>query len=219
MNRIVSKNSPEYQALKHPQPVPRAGGGESVPPSVSRPGTVVVRAPGSGRKHSRTEADPRTKKERAEARRKRLLGIGAAALLAAALCAGNFFLADVRSDWYGELAKPAFCPPLWALFAAYAAGVLLMCACYALVLTRSTGLLLRFEYLFNALLQLLWTVFFFRLRAVFAALIVLVLLVLHTFFLLKYTRRAIGKIGYLLLGHLLRVLFCILLNYSILVVN
>ena len=97
--------------------------------------------------------------------------------------------------------------------------MVLLCAGYAQVLIRHKGLILRFEYLFNALLQVLWTLFFFRLRAVFAALIVLALLVLHTFFLLKYTRKAVGNIAFLLLGHLVRIVFCILLNYSILVLN
>ncbi len=215
MNRVVSKSSPEYAALR-PSPALSAA-----PPKVRRA------APGKGRRAALGNApanrvsgrESREQTERRAARRKQLFAYGMSALLAAVLCVGNLFLADIRSDWYGELAKPVYCPPLLALYLAYIAGVVLLCAGYAQVLIRHKGLILRFEYLFNALLQVLWTLFFFRLRAVFAALIVLALLVLHTFFLLKYTRKAVGNIAFLLLGHLVRIAFCILLNYSILVLN
>ncbi len=222
MNRVVSKSSPEYASLR-PSPALAAS-----------PAKEGATAPRKGRRAALrnapanrvTERESRENAERLAARRKelavrrkKLFAYGMSALLAAVLCVGNLFLADIRSDWYGELAKPVYCPPLLALYLAYIAGVVLLCAGYAQVLIRHKGLILRFEYLFNALLQVLWTLFFFRLRAVFAALIVLALLVLHTFFLLKYTRKAVGNIAFLLLGHLVRIVFCILLNYSILVLN
>ena len=222
MNRVVSKSSPEYASLR-PSPALAA--------SLAKEGAT---APRKGRRAALrnapanrvTERESRENAERLAARRKelavrrkKLFAYGMSALLAAVLCVGNLFLADIRSDWYGELAKPVYCPPLLALYLAYIAGVVLLCAGYAQVLIRHKGLILRFEYLFNALLQVLWTLFFFRLRAVFAALVVLALLVLHTFFLLKYTRKAVGNIAFLLLGHLVRIVFCILLNYSILVLN
>lgn len=222
MNRVVSKSSPEYASLR-PSPALAAS-----PPKESATATRKGRraALRNAPANRVTERESRENAERLAARRKelavrrkKLFAYGMSALLAAVLCVGNLFLADIRSDWYGELAKPVYCPPLLALYLAYIAGVVLLCAGYAQVLIRHKGLILRFEYLFNALLQVLWTLFFFRLRAVFAALIVLALLVLHTFFLLKYTRKAVGNIAFLLLGHLVRIVFCILLNYSILVLN
>lgn len=222
MNRVVSKSSPEYASLR-PSPALAASSAKEGATAPRKGRRAALRNAPANRV---TERESRENAERLAARRKelavrrkKLFAYGMSALLAAVLCVGNLFLADIRSDWYGELAKPVYCPPLLVLYLAYIAGVVLLCAGYAQVLIRHKGLILRFEYLFNALLQVLWTLFFFRLRAVFAALIVLALLVLHTFFLLKYTRKAVGNIAFLLLGHLVRIVFCILLNYSILVLN
>lgn len=222
MNRVVSKSSPEYASLR-PSPALAASPpkeGATAPRKVRRAALRNAPANRVTERESRENAERlAARRKELAVRRKKLFAYGMSALLAAVLCVGNLFLADIRSDWYGELAKPVYCPPLLALYLAYIAGVVLLCAGYAQVLIRHKGLILRFEYLFNALLQVLWTLFFFRLRAVFAALIVLALLVLHTFFLLKYTRKAVGNIAFLLLGHLVRIVFCILLNYSILVLN
>lgn len=222
MNRVVSKSSPEYASLR-PSPALAASPpkeGATAPRKGRRAALRNAPANRVTERKSRENAERlAARRKELAVRRKKLFAYGMSALLAAVLCVGNLFLADIRSDWYGELAKPVYCPPLLALYLAYIAGVVLLCAGYAQVLIRHKGLILRFEYLFNALLQVLWTLFFFRLRAVFAALIVLALLVLHTFFLLKYTRKAVGNIAFLLLGHLVRIVFCILLNYSILVLN
>ena len=222
MNRVVSKSSPEYASLR-PSPALAASSakeGATAPRKGRRAALWNAPANRVTERESRENAERlAARRKELAVRRKKLFAYGMSALLAAVLCVGNLFLADIRSDWYGELAKPVYCPPLLVLYLAYIAGVVLLCAGYAQVLIRHKGLILRFEYLFNALLQVLWTLFFFRLRAVFAALIVLALLVLHTFFLLKYTRKAVGNIAFLLLGHLVRIVFCILLNYSILVLN
>ena len=208
MNRVVSKSGIGSEQNPVQASVVRAQ---------VRPLQTTERA--KGLHASGIAAKPKQRAQADPARRKKNLLRLAAAGYALALCLGNLFLADIRSDWYAELAKPIFCPPILVLFALYAASVILLGAGYAFVLTRSTGIVLRVEYLFNGLLQLLWTLFFFRLRAVFAALVVLTLLTLHTFFLLKYTRRAVGNVAFLMLGHFLRVAFCFLLNYSIMLLN
>lgn len=162
---------------------------------------------------------PRKSSAKVKLARQHTLFLVLSILLGLGLCAGAFFLADIRSDWYAELAKPVYCPPLVALYAAYVVSVAGFCTVYALVLTRSKALIIRFEFLFNAVLQLLWTVFFFRIRAIFASVVILALLLVHTLFLLKFSRKQVGGVAFVLLAHLVRIAFSLLLNYSILLLN
>ena len=137
-----------------------------------------------------------------------------------AVAAGTGFAlsADLRSDWLAGLAQPVFSPPFAAVCAAYAAALLLFCFVLACALPTG-GVLLRFEYGFQTALQMLAPLFFFRLRAVFAALVILVLMGVHQFFLIRFSARCVGKKALLLLPLLLLTAFCAVLLEAILLLN
>ena len=156
-------------------------------------------------------------RKKAARTRRELLSIGAGAAYFLALGIGAFFLSDFGSDWFLELSKPVFFPPPAVFLAVGFLGLAMLAVCFWRVILRSEALVIRFEYLFQGAMQLIWQFFLFRIHAVFAALIVLLLALFHSFFLLRFTREKIGKWAFLLLavlvcnGFFLALADCVLL--------
>lgn len=127
------------------------------------------------------------------------------------------------AGWYGTLNKPSFNPPPW-LFAPVWTAIYIMIATAAYLVwkhrsRKPTYIIARSVYFIQLILNFSWSIVFFGLHQVLAALIVIILMwvsiLLNIYWFGKFSKVA----GRLLWPYLLWVSFAALLNASIYLLN
>jgi tryptophan-rich sensory protein len=124
--------------------------------------------------------------------------------------------------WYASLNKPFFSPPNYLFAPVWTLLYLLMGISFYLVWSKGKGKSLRFAtnvYLFQLILNTLWSIFFFGNRSPLMGLIIIVIL----WFMILITILRFYKInrtaGILLIPYILWVSFASVLNLSIFLLN
>jgi tryptophan-rich sensory protein len=150
-------------------------------------------------------------------------------ILCITVCLGLGFLSgyyagSADTEWYRTLTKPSFQPPPWLFGPVWTVLYVMIGVSVALIWDdktassgqRSTALML---FLFQFVLNLIWSPVFFTMHALTGALIITVNLI----FMIVLTMRAFGKINktaqYLLLPYLFWVCFATVLNGAIVYLN
>ena len=157
-----------------------------------------------------------------QVRNRKGLMIGAA--LAALAVAGLGGLATDIGPWYYQLAKPAWQPPDWLFGPVWTLIFALAAAAGFSALDRTApgdpdAARILALFTVNGLLNILWSVLFFRLRRPDWALPEVLLLWLSIVALIFYTGRLSRVAGALLVPYLAWVSFASVLNYAIVVRN
>lgn len=136
---------------------------------------------------------------------------------------GSFFTAPAIPNWYAGLQKPSFSPPNW-LFAPvwlilYALMGVAAYLVWAVGMKKPKVKLALVLFVVQLILNLLWSLFFFKMQAPFYALVEIIalwwLILLTMVNFLKVSKPA----GWLLLPYLLWVSFATLLNFYIVKLN
>lgn len=132
---------------------------------------------------------------------------------------GAAFTTPEIAGWYAALAKPSFNPPSWLFGPVWTTLYLLMGLAAFLVWNRGGDLaeVRRALILFivQLVLNVLWSLVFFRMHSPLAGLIVLILLWLGILFTLLSFRRLSGPAAWLLAPYLAWVTFAGVLNMAI----
>ena len=148
------------------------------------------------------------------------LAIAAFAAMVVALLGGS--MTDL-GPWYQSLDKPAWQPPAWLFAPAWTLifALIALSAVEAWVDARSDDLrgFIIGAYLFNASLNILWSMLFFRMQRPDWALIEVCLLWLSIVMLIFLTWRISKRSCYLLLPYLVWVSFAGFLNYTVFQLN
>lgn len=137
--------------------------------------------------------------------------------------AGSFFTVGSIPAWYAGLAKPFFNPPAWLFAPAWTVLYLLMGAALFLVLREglSRPFVTQGALLFAAQLALnfAWSVVFFGMHAVAAALAILLILIAFIAATLVIFRRVSAPAAWLLVPYLAWCCFAATLNAGIWLLN
>ena len=123
------------------------------------------------------------------------------------------------NTWYATLNKPVFNPPNWLFGPVWTVLFILMGISAGIVWNKGfyhkwvKTALYHFE--FQLLLNVAWSLVFFGLRNVFAALLIVVSLFILLLFTYKRFKVVNVKAAYLLVPYILWVVFASILNFSI----
>lgn len=127
------------------------------------------------------------------------------------------------NTWYTTLNKPVFNPPNWLFGPVWTVLFILMGVSAGIVWNKGfyhkwvKTALYHFE--FQLLLNVAWSLVFFGLRNVFAALLIVVSLFIVLLFTYKRFKVVNVKAAYLLVPYILWVAFASILNFSIWLLN
>jgi tryptophan-rich sensory protein len=126
-------------------------------------------------------------------------------------------------SWYAALEKPSFIPPTWIFAPVWTVLYILMGIAAGLVWARGfyhiwvkTAL---YYFCFQLLLNGLWSIVFFGLQAPFAALLLILALLVLIVFTIKWFKVVSITAAYLMVPYLLWVCFATYLNYRIWALN
>jgi len=127
------------------------------------------------------------------------------------------------NDWYLTLNKPIFNPPNWIFAPVWTVLYVMMGVAAGIVWGKGfhhtwvkTSL---YHFGFQLLLNALWSIVFFGLKNVFAALLIIIALILFIVLTIKWFKLVSKKAAILLIPYLLWVCFATLLNYKIWMLN
>jgi len=148
------------------------------------------------------------------------------AFICIALCLGlgffsGYYSGSAATEWYQTLNKPFFQPPSWVFGPAWTILYVLMGIALALVWhsndkNKRTAMML---FLFQFVLNLMWSPVFFKMQKPEAALVVII----NLLFLLFFTMRAFKKVDErafnLMIPYLLWICFATSLNAAIVYLN
>ena len=127
---------------------------------------------------------------------------------------GSIFTSKSVSTWYSTINKPSFNPPNWLFGPVWTTLFILMGVALYLVWTIGDKQAIIF-FAVQLLLNILWSVLFFGLKAPFFAFIEIIILwaaILMTIFVFY---KVSPKAAYLLVPYILWVTFAAILNFSI----
>jgi tryptophan-rich sensory protein len=145
-------------------------------------------------------------------------------LIAVIVCLTIGFLSSIITqssvnDWYLGLNKPSFNPPNWLFAPVWSVLYLMMGTAAGLVWGKGfhhiwvkTAL---YHFGFQLLLNALWSMVFFGLKNILAALFVIIALLIAIVFTIRWFNVVSKKAALLMLPYLLWVCFATLLNYKI----
>lgn len=134
---------------------------------------------------------------------------------------GSFFTISAISTWYAALKKPPFSPPNFVFGPVWTTLYGLMGISFYLILISKikNKTLAMALFIFQLILNSLWSIIFFGLRNIGLAFLELVALWIMIFLTIK-TFKKISKIAsYLLYPYLIWVTFASVLNFSIWILN
>lgn len=150
-------------------------------------------------------------------------------IVSIALCFLVAFLGSVATipsipAWYEHLNKPIFNPPNWVFGPAWTILYFLMGLALYLVWNKDLKDKKRREqgikiFIFQLILNLLWSLVFFGLHYPLLALITIFLLWVSIFMTIKYFYKISKVASYLLIPYLLWVTFASILNFAIVILN
>lgn len=150
------------------------------------------------------------------------LVISLAITLSIGIVAAIFTEPQVRG-WYVHLNKPTFNPPNWLFGPTWTVlYIMIAVSAYRVWLGRSKAvayIYARRTYIFQLLFNFSWSIVFFGMHQVFAALIVIAVLWVSIIVLIYLFSRIDKIAAWLLVPYLLWVSFASLLNFSIYVLN
>lgn len=136
---------------------------------------------------------------------------------------GSIFTASSIESWYTLLEKPAFNPPAWVFSPVWTILFILMGISLYLVWNKGlqypgvkSGM---FIFGIQLLLNLLWSLLFFRLRSPYYAFIEIILLWFAILLTILQFRKISKTASYLLIPYILWVSFASVLNYYIWILN
>jgi len=151
---------------------------------------------------------------------KKLLHIIIAVLIC--IAAGSIGAIATQSSvntWYTTLSKPFFNPPNWIFGPVWTTLYIMMGVAAGIVWNRGfhhkwvkTAM---YHFLFQLLLNTLWSLVFFGLQEVFGALLVIIALLVLLIFTYKWFKVVNNLSAYLLIPYILWVSFALVLNFSI----
>lgn len=123
------------------------------------------------------------------------------------------------NTWYTTLNKPIFNPPNWIFAPMWTTLYILMGVAAGIVWSRGfhhrwvkTAL---YHFIFQLLLNILWSLIFFGLQEIFGALLVITGLLTLLLFTYKWFKVVNNLSAYLLIPYILWVSFALVLNFSI----
>ena len=123
------------------------------------------------------------------------------------------------NDWYLTLNKPSFNPPNWLFAPVWTILYLMMGVAAGVVWGKGfhqiwvkTAL---YHFGFQLLLNALWSMVFFGLKDVLAALFIIIALIIAIAFTIKFFKVVSRKAAILMIPYLLWVCFATILNYKI----
>lgn len=156
------------------------------------------------------------------------LGLPLKVIICISIClllgiASGFVAGSATTEWYMNLNKPFFQPPSWIFGPAWTLLYTLMGIAVALVWHKSdkpglrkTGISL---FIFQFVLNLIWSPIFFYWENPLIALIVIVILWFAILMTIRLFRNLDTRAGYLMVPYLCWVTFATLLNASIVYLN
>ena len=131
----------------------------------------------------------------------------------------SFITQSSVNDWYPALNKPSFNPPNWLFAPVWSALYLMMGVAAGVVWGKGfhhiwvkTAL---YHFGFQLLLNALWSMIFFGLKNILAALFVIIALLIAIIFTIRWFNVVSKKAALLMIPYLLWVCFATLLNYKI----
>lgn len=132
---------------------------------------------------------------------------------------GAFATQSSVNTWYTTLNKPSFNPPNWIFAPVWTTLYLLMGIAAGRVWSNGfhhkwvkTAM---YHFIFQLLLNTLWSLVFFGLQQVFGALIVIICLLTLLLFTFKWFKIVDKLAAYLLIPYIIWVSFALVLNFSI----
>ena len=133
----------------------------------------------------------------------------------------GYYSGSAATDWYQTLNKPFFQPPPWVFGPAWTLLYILMGVATAFVWDSShkakrTALML---FLFQFVLNLIWSPVFFKMQEPGAALVIILNLLLLLVLTMRAYRKVDGRAFKLMIPYLLWVCFATCLNASIVYLN
>jgi len=136
---------------------------------------------------------------------------------------GSIFTASSIPTWYALLSKPFFNPPNWIFAPVWTILYFLMGVSFYIVWSNKTknkkkDIAVKF-FLFQLILNLLWSLVFFGLRELFLSLIIIILLWLSILATIKLFCKISDIASYLLVPYVLWITFALMLNFAILLLN
>ena len=127
------------------------------------------------------------------------------------------------AGWYSTLVKPSFNPPAWLFAPVWACVYVLIAVSAYLVWQQRDGstnyLTARAVYIIQLALNFSWSIVFFGLHAIPAALLIIILLWLIIVLNIRWFGKVSKTAGWLLLPYFLWVSYATLLNFSIYTLN
>lgn len=145
-------------------------------------------------------------------------------LISLSICLAIGFIGSIATqssvnDWYLTLNKPAFNPPNWLFAPVWTFLYILMAVSAALVWHKGfhhvwvkTAL---YHFGFQLLLNSLWSIVFFGLKAPFFALLVIITLLILLLITFKWFKIVRSLSAYLLIPYIAWVAFALILNFEI----
>lgn len=135
----------------------------------------------------------------------------------------SLFTTPQIPGWYATLQKPFFNPPNWLFAPVWTALYIMIATAAYLVWKRRDGTPLytaaKQIYLLQLLFNFSWSIIFFGLHQVLAALVIIILLWLSIILTMFYFNHFSKTACWLLLPYLLWVSFASILNFSIEILN
>lgn len=136
---------------------------------------------------------------------------------------GSFFTTSSIQGWYATLMRPSFSPPNWVFAPVWTSLFALMGIASFLIwqkgLARRDVKISLYVFVFQLILNILWSVIFFGLHSPGGAFIEIIFLWLSILATIILFFRIYKPAAYLLLPYILWVSFAAYLNYSIWMIN
>lgn len=145
-------------------------------------------------------------------------------LISVFVCLLGGYIASVATQtsvntWYTTLNKPFFTPPNWLFAPVWTLLYILMGVAAGLVWSRGyhhkwvkTGM---YHFIFQLLLNVFWSLVFFGIKEIFAALLIITGLLVLLFFTYKWFKVVNNLAAYLLVPYILWVSYATALNFGI----
>lgn len=147
--------------------------------------------------------------------RRTALSIGAATLPA---LLGAFFM-DAQSPWFASLSKPGIMPQIQIVAAIWDVSLIFAAISAAFFSLRAYHADTLFAYVINGLLQALWGCLIGQKHMLESAFGCLLLLLAETYMLYRLLHKRDKTAAYLLIPHILWLLYACALNYALIMLN
>ena len=126
---------------------------------------------------------------------------------------------NINSAWYTQLYKPVFYPPAFVFWLCWSLVYASLITSTTLALKLSQNKMMHVNVITNGILNIFWCLFFFTLKSPLTGVVVLLFLLLSSIYLLKTFLKIKSWTAYILIPYLIWILYLIVINYSVLMIN